>query len=187
MRANARKENALHWNEGPPISDLSLFRRPKQREVSGEWLSQHGFSVRTDLATNLPLVRFDPERVSQAVMNVVENARKYSGASKTIDIRLWSEGSSVILEVQDYGIGIPAGEQQRIFDQFYRASNASEQSGSGLGLFLVSDIMRAHRGSIELESEVGQGSRIRLVFPDSGAILEEATHSAGYRALTEKA
>jgi len=159
----------------------------KTAAVCADWLSQHGFSVRMDLARNLPLVRFDPERVSQAVMNVVDNARKYSGASKTVDIRLWSEGSSVILEVQDYGIGIPAGEQQRIFDQFYRAGNAGEQSGSGLGLFLVSDIMRAHGGSIELESEVGQGSRIRLVFPVSGATLEEATHSAGYRVLIEKA
>ena len=99
-----------------------------------------------------------------------------------VDIRLWGEAGRVILEVQDYGIAVPPNEQERVFEQFYRASNATEQSGSGLGLFLASDVMRAHNGSIELESEIMRGSRIRLVFPASGTISE-----AGIGALDHSA
>jgi signal transduction histidine kinase len=158
-----RAKSDYHMTEG----DLTdVIRRTV--DISGEWLSQQGFSLATDLASELPLVRFDPERVAQVLINLVDNARKYSGSSRSIDIRTYPDQTNVIVEVRDRGIGIPPGEQTRIFDQFYRATNANAETGTGLGLYVVTDIMRAHGGSIELESELGAGSTFRLVFPTVG-------------------
>ena len=70
-----------------------------------------------------------------------------------------------MLEVEDHGIGIPAEERQKIFEQFYRVPTLAAKGGYGLGLFLVRHIMEAHGGSIEMESGCGEGSRFRLVFP----------------------
>ncbi len=145
--------------------------------ICSEWLGRQGFSIRVDIGRDLPLVRFDPEKVSQVLLNLVDNARKYSGESRSIEIRLGSEGSDVFLEVRDFGLGIPAEEHQRVFEKFYRASNAGEKGGSGLGLYLARDIMAAHGGRIELESEVDRGSCFRLVFPSSGVAREEAAAS----------
>jgi len=133
--------------------------------VYGLYLKRRGFSIETDLAPCLPPVRFDPEAVFQAVLNLLENAVKYSGESKFIGIRLGSQDDNIILEVADHGVGIPAGEREKIFQQFYRAPGSAGKGGYGLGLFLVKHIMDAHGGSIELESEAGRGSRFRLIFP----------------------
>jgi len=129
------------------------------------YLKRRGFSVESDLSTSLPPVRFDSEAVSQAVLNLLDNAAKYSGESKFVAIRLRPEENRVVFEVEDHGRGIPAGEREKIFEQFYRADGAAGKGGYGLGLFLVKHIMDTHRGSIEVESEVGRGSRFRLIFP----------------------
>jgi two-component system, OmpR family, phosphate regulon sensor histidine kinase PhoR len=138
-------------------------------EMCADWLRPQGFTVALDLAASLPPVRLDPERVTQALINLIDNARKFSGDSRSIEIRSSLEKNNVIVEVEDHGIGVPPGEYKRVFEQFYRASNARQQSGTGLGLYLVSDIMQAHSGSIELESELGAGSVFRLVFPAAEA------------------
>ncbi|MDA2924694.1 HAMP domain-containing histidine kinase, partial [Acidobacteria bacterium AH-259-L09] len=134
-------------------------------EVYRQYLERRGFTVKTDLADHLPPVRFDSQAISQAVLNLMDNAAKYSGESKWIGIRLWSVDNSVILELEDKGIGIPANERERIFQRFYRSGATAEKGGYGLGLFLVRHIMDAHAGSVEVESEVGKGSRFRLSFP----------------------
>jgi signal transduction histidine kinase len=137
----------------------------KTVRVCEQWFGQRGFSITLHVAKPLPKVRFDGEKVAQALMNLMDNARKYSGESKLIEVSIWGEGSCVLVDVQDHGIGVPPGESDDIFQQFYRGSNAGAQGGSGLGLFLVHRIMEAHGGSIEVESEVGLGSRFRLIFP----------------------
>jgi len=130
-----------------------------------QYLPRRGFTVETKLAAELPPVRFDPDGVSQAVVNLLDNAEKYSGGSKFVGIRLHPADGSVVFEVEDHGIGIPPEQQDRIFQRFYRLSNAEAKGGYGLGLFLVRHIMEAHGGKVELESEPGRGSRFRLVFP----------------------
>jgi two-component system, OmpR family, phosphate regulon sensor histidine kinase PhoR len=121
--------------------------------------------VETNLAPALPAVVFDPDAVAQAVVNLLDNAAKYSGDSKFVGIRLQSEDSAAVFEVEDHGIGIPAEEREKIFQQFYRSRMPSGKGGYGLGLFLVKHIMDAHGGRVDVESEVGRGSRFRLVFP----------------------
>lgn len=130
-----------------------------------QYLAKRGFDVCADLAAPLPPVRFDPEAVSQALLNLLENAAKYSGESRAIRVGLHEAGSKVILEVADRGIGIAPEEREKIFQQFYRAPHGGTQGGYGLGLFLVRHIMEAHSGTIEVQSEPRLGSRFQLIFP----------------------
>jgi signal transduction histidine kinase len=134
-------------------------------QVYGEYLKRRGFTVETSLAASLPTVAFDPDAVAQAVVNLLDNAAKYSGESKFVGVRLLAEDSAAVFEVEDRGIGIPADEREKIFQQFYRSGARSGKGGYGLGLFLVKHIMDAHGGRVEVQSEVGRGSRFRLVFP----------------------
>jgi signal transduction histidine kinase len=137
----------------------------KTTHVCTEWLNKRGLTLQTRIATGIPYLNFDSEKVTRAFLNLIDNAMKYSGDSGSIDVRLWSEQDKVVLEVQDHGPGIPESEQKNIFDQFYRGSAASDSRGVGLGLYLVSQTMKAHDGSVELHSEAGKGSTFRLIFP----------------------
>ena len=138
-------------------------------DVYGEFLKRRGFAVETDLATSLPPIVFDRDAVAQAVVNLLDNAAKYSGDSRFIGVRLSSEDSVAVFEVEDRGIGIPPDEREKIFEQFYRSRARSGKGGYGLGLFLVRHIMTAHGGRAEVRSEPGRGSRFRLVFPTEAA------------------
>src|SRR5262249_44250335 len=101
------------------------------------YLVQQGFSVETELAEGLPSVWLDPDAVSQAVVNLLDNAAKYAGAAKFVAVRLQADPKNVVLEVEDRGIGIAPEERDKVFEQFYRGSLSSATGGYGLGLFLV--------------------------------------------------
>jgi signal transduction histidine kinase len=131
----------------------------------GEWLEHIGFEVERELPPSAPPVRFDAAALSQAVVNLLDNAVKYSGSARTIATRLTPSVGHVTFEVEDHGVGIPAADRDRIFDRFYRAANDTGKGGSGLGLFMVRHIMQAHGGRVEVDSEPGRGSRFRLIFP----------------------
>jgi signal transduction histidine kinase len=137
----------------------------KTSNVCTEWLNKRGLTLQTRISTGIPYVNFDSEKVTRAFLNLIDNAMKYSGDSESIEVRLWSDHDKVVLEVQDHGPGIPESEQKKIFDQFYRGSAASDRRGVGLGLYLVSQTMKAHDGSVELHTEAGKGSAFRLIFP----------------------
>lgn len=109
----------------------------------------------------------DPETVSEAVINLLDNAVKYSGDRKKIMLRTGSQNGKVFVEVEDEGIGISYTDQKKIFDKFYRVTsgNIHNTKGTGLGLTLVSHIMEAHNGEIKLTSEIGKGSSFILFFP----------------------
>ena len=126
---------------------------------------RRGYSVETNLISALPMVAFDPDAVAEVVVNLLDNAAKYSGDSKFVGVRMLAEDSAVIFEVADRGIGISAEEHEKIFQQFYRSGTRSGKGGYGLGLVLVKHIMDAHGGRVEVQSEIGLGSRFRLVFP----------------------
>lgn len=155
-----RREKQYHLEEG----DLAPFIA-QTVQVYGDYLKRRGFTVETSLANSLPSVGFDPDAVAQAVVNLLDNAAKYSGDSKFVGVRLMAEDSAVVFEVEDHGIGVSADEHEKIFQQFYRSQTRSGKGGYGLGLFLVKHIMDAHGGRVEVESEAGRGSRFRLVFP----------------------
>jgi len=134
-------------------------------ETYEPYLKRRGYSLEAQLAPALPHVSFDADAISQALVNLLDNAVKYSGESMSIAVRSYSSGGSAVLEVEDYGIGIPREEQEKVFERFYRACNAVPKGGYGLGLYQVRHTMDAHHGKVELESELRRGSRFRLIFP----------------------
>ncbi len=130
-------------------------------------IEQQGFSLELDLADELPELAMDPEALSQALINLINNALKYSPDEKQIRIAARRDGERILVSVTDAGIGIPHAEQKKIFEKFYRAESSLVHTtkGSGLGLALVRHIVEAHGGEVEVESAPGQGSRFTLVLP----------------------
>jgi len=101
------------------------------------------------------------------IHNLLDNACKYSGGAKDIDVRLFQAGNSVALSVSDYGIGIRIEDQDKVFSRFYRAGEELTQTvkGSGIGLTIVKQIVDAHKGEITLESSPGKGSTFTVKLP----------------------
>ena len=130
-------------------------------------LEHEGFETATDLMEQSPLVLADNETVAEALINILDNAVKYSGIEKFVRVSTGVSGTMIYLEVEDHGIGIDPQHQAKIFETFYRVSTGLTNNikGSGLGLSLVKHIMDTHGGTIELTSALGKGSRFRLLFP----------------------
>ena len=99
-----------------------------------------------------------------AITNIISNACKYSD-NRMVKIRLLAENNKVIISVTDQGIGIPESELQHIFEPFFRASNTHSYEGHGVGLPLTLNIIRLHRGSIGIRSDVGKGTEIKVFLP----------------------
>lgn len=124
--------------------------------------------VQVTLGTVTPAtVQGDELRLRELLLNLVDNAIKYSRSSGKVEISLVSEGNTARLSVLDHGIGIPPEAQARIFDRFYRADNARAHAkkGTGLGLSICKWIAEAHHGRIEVQSTVGEGSQFTVVLP----------------------
>lgn len=130
-------------------------------------ISNSGFELQTNIQPDLPPVFMDREAMAQAISNLLDNAIKYSGKVKRLSITAEMRGADLSIEIADQGIGIPRAEQAKIFEKFYRVGNGlvHDVKGSGLGLALVKHIIEAHHGTISVASEVGQGSRFRIVIP----------------------
>lgn len=130
-------------------------------------LAQQGFDLNVDVPAGLPDLLVDADAIEQAVLNLLTNAMKYSGQARTIDLTVRHDGHDVVIDVTDRGIGIPAAEQPRIFEKFYRASTPENHHipGTGLGLTLVEHIVRGHGGSVRVRSTPGEGSTFSLVLP----------------------
>lgn len=131
-------------------------------------LTRRGFTLDQELAA-VPAVRHDPEAITGAVLNLLENAAKYSGESRRIALRLEVDDEVVCIAVRDHGIGIAAEDLPRIGERFFRTARSSAIGGYGLGLFLVSHAMAAHGGRLEVASSPGEGSTFTLVMPRTGA------------------
>lgn len=133
-------------------------------------LDEKGFEHRLEVEPDLPRVRADPDAVAQALINLLENAVKYSPREKFVRVSVRSEGGSVRISVEDRGVGISPKDQGRVWEEYFRTREARALAtrGSGLGLSLVRHIVRAHGGRVELESSPGKGSTFTLVFPAMG-------------------
>jgi PAS domain S-box-containing protein len=107
----------------------------------------------------------DNRQIVQALNNLISNAVKYAEPDPIIKIRIWQEGQEILLSVQDNGIGIPEEDQKYLFQPFYRASNARQIQGNGLGLNIVRESMHLHGGEITFVSYPGRGTTFTLHFP----------------------
>ncbi len=130
-------------------------------------IEQQGFELSVDVPAELPEIEVDQEAMGQAVIHLVNNAIKYSRDQKQIRIVVKAEAGQVQVSIADRGIGIEKAEHKKIFEKFYRACDSlvHDTKGSGLGLSLVSHIMEAHGGSVEVESAPGSGSTFTLSLP----------------------
>lgn len=108
----------------------------------------------------------DPPRFEQILVNLLENAAKYSPPGSPIELRVSGREQGVEVAVVDHGMGITEEEMGRLFDRFYQGRRAREaKSGLGLGLYIVRGLLEAHGGRIDVESRVGTGSTFRVWFP----------------------
>ncbi|HEX2271603.1 MAG TPA: HAMP domain-containing sensor histidine kinase [Pyrinomonadaceae bacterium] len=133
-------------------------------------IEQQGFALEEQIDSSLPPVRVDREAIARALVNLVNNALKYSDRDKFLGVKLYRANSVLKLEVVDRGIGIDRNEQARIFEKFYRTCDplVHNTKGSGLGLSLVQHITQAHGGDVEVESTPGRGSKFTLTLPLAG-------------------
>jgi len=130
-------------------------------------LAQSAFTLSVSSDGTNPTLHGDPTALTQAVLNLLGNAMKYSGGARQIEIRTGTRKQQAFVDVVDHGIGIPRSEQARIFERFHRvqAADTSGIAGAGLGLALALHVVEAHRGRIDVVSDVGRGSTFSIHLP----------------------
>jgi len=119
--------------------------------------------LRTHVAVSVQ-VEGDRTRLQQAIVNLIDNAIKYTQEGGTVELRVGQEGNTAILEVSDDGPGIPAHALPHVFERFYRADKARSRAsgGAGLGLSIVKAICAAHNAEVKVFSQEGRGSCFRV-------------------------
>src|SRR5580700_8093895 len=130
-------------------------------------IEQNGFAFEEHISGDIPPLTVDREAIARSLLNLVNNALKYSKDQKYIGVSLYQANNRVNLEVRDRGIGIPLNEQEKIFEKFYRCGDPLVHNikGSGLGLALVRHIARAHGGEVLVESTPEKGSKFTIALP----------------------
>jgi len=155
--------------ENIPSSRLSLFDLSQLTERCTSMLAEifPDAQVIIDKCKDEILLFADMDLLELAIMNLIENAAKYSNRPAHITVTLNEEDNHVIVKVIDKGLGIPAADQEHIFDRFYTVDKAHSQKmgGSGLGLSIVKTIVEKHFGTITLQSELGKGSTFTICLP----------------------
>jgi two-component system phosphate regulon sensor histidine kinase PhoR len=137
---------------------LLLGQRGEEKGVAMEWLGMAGPGC----------VKADRSRLDQVLINLLDNAVKYSPQGGKVTVQAAEEGEMVRVSVQDTGIGIPAKDLPRLFERFYRVDEARsrDKGGTGLGLSIVKHIVQAHGGSVQVESAPGKGSTFSFTLPN---------------------
>ncbi len=130
-------------------------------------LSQLGFTLTISSDGSAPTLLADPEALTQAILNLLGNALKYSGEARRIEMRIGSRDGEAFVDVVDHGIGIARDDQSRIFERFHRVSSFETAgiAGAGLGLPLALHVVEAHRGRIAVVSHPGRGSTFSVCIP----------------------
>ncbi len=143
-----------------PIDLIGLARRIIDEQRAS------GHTVRLESSVDEIVGWWDEARLSRVLSNMLDNAFNYSRADESVDVSVEPDQRAVVLQVRDRGVGIPAADLPRVFDSYYRGSNVSDRTtGSGLGLAVARQIAQLHNGSIDIDSELGVGTVVRLRLP----------------------
>jgi signal transduction histidine kinase len=131
------------------------------------YLKDHGFEIDVSVPESPVFIEVDKDAISQALLNLLSNAEKYSMERKYIGVKVIPKDNEVCIAVEDRGPGIPKPNLKHIFDKFYRGEHSASRDvqGSGLGLTIVKHIVESHGGQISVESEVGEGTRFTIKLP----------------------
>jgi two-component system phosphate regulon sensor histidine kinase PhoR len=170
---SGRRTYRLERQPLQPILDAALQAFEPQR-------LSHPAEVIRRVEPHLPVVMADPEALAGALLDLLNNAHKYTGPEKVITLGAARSGPTVVITVSDNGPGISVPDQKRIFDKFYRASDPLQRTieGSGLGLAMVKHIVVAHGGRIAVASEVGHGATFTVTLPAAEAVAPAAGRGA---------
>lgn len=160
------QSGSLHVNrELQPVDEVIGASLNYMEEKVGE------HSLDTDVPEDLPLINVDPVLIQQVLVNLIENAVKYSPPKTKIEVSAMQDGDEVIIAVADRGYGIKADEREKVFEKFYRA-DPQASTGAGLGLAICRGIVEAHGGRIWAEERSGGGSLLRFSVPAAGGLPE---------------
>jgi signal transduction histidine kinase len=121
-----------------------------------------------NVAPDLGNASIDPSRIERAVLNLIQNALKFTPAGGNVSVMAHRDDGDLVIEVQDTGIGIEPRDLPRVFERFYKVDQSRASVGSGLGLALVKHAVEAHGGRVSVQSQLGQGSTFTLVIPADG-------------------
>ncbi len=124
-----------------------------------------GRLLKVEMDNDLIVNNIDRKLMKHAIVNLINNAFKYSANKESPVLRVMVEGNKLIFEVEDYGIGIPKEEQSKLFSAFFRASNAGYIQGTGLGLMVVDYVVKKHNGAISFRSEQDKGTTFDITLP----------------------
>jgi signal transduction histidine kinase len=161
----SRMERGQHRFRFEPMAPALLVQEAVA--AMGERLKADGCRFEQTVPPDLPEITADRDAMTTVLINLLDNAIKYSEQDKRIALRVHPQQADVCFEVQDHGIGLNRAELARIFDRFYQVDQSltRQRGGCGLGLSIVQYVMRAHGGEVEVESEPGRGSRFRVRLP----------------------
>jgi two-component system sensor histidine kinase KdpD len=169
----------LQWVE--PVDIVNAAFEHRRRRLTG-------YPVTLDLNSNLPIVHVDPAQVEQALVQILDNAAKYSPAGSPIRVAAHANGRTVVLSVHDSGAGLTGDEKRQVGSRFFRGPrHAVTTSGSGLGLWIAKAFITANGGKVEVESDgIDRGTTVSIhlpmsaeeISPDTEAIEAEAMESA---------
>ncbi|OGG03845.1 hypothetical protein A2W14_04870 [Candidatus Gottesmanbacteria bacterium RBG_16_37_8] len=155
-QADNFKINLKTFNLSKILEDLN--------EIAASLARPKKITVKSSLVKNL-FVSGHPDKLIRSILNIIDNAVKYSPAKTTITISLSKKGQNAHLEIKDQGKGITQKDLPHIFDRFYRADSVKNIEGSGLGLAIAEGIINAHQGHLHVDSTPGKGTRITITLP----------------------
>ena len=163
MESGKRSYDFQRQPVGPVVDDALRAVEP-QRIQSGALVSR-------ELPEGLSQIYVDRDALADALVDLLQNAFKYTGPDKRIAVLARAAGNAVEIVVQDNGPGIPGADQKRIFDKFYRGKDPLERTieGSGLGLSMVKHVVEAHGGKVSVKSELGKGAAFSVLLPAAEA------------------
>jgi two-component system phosphate regulon sensor histidine kinase PhoR len=166
-----RGERVLPLERGDLAAFVTIFLRDFRLR-----LDEGGFHLESSVPSDPVPVRLDADSMHLVLANLLENAMKFSGESRRLELRVETDARTAHVRIRDFGIGIAPEDRTRIFDGFYRAERdlVKKTRGTGIGLALVRDVVRLHGGRVEVESELGQGATFtvslpKLVEPEAGS------------------
>ena len=155
--------------ERQPVAPADLVN--KATDAARAQAAAKGIALQADLPEDLPLVNVDPQRIGQVLGNLLSNALTHTPSGGQVVVTAKARESEVELSISDTGEGIPSEHLPYIFERFYRVDKSRSRAtgGTGLGLAIARQLVEAHGGRIEVESEVGQGAVFTFTLPVAGA------------------
>ncbi len=171
LNSSRLSDGGIEGAVNPSRIDLTLL----VRDVCNSYREAvQGFQILSDLGESPVFLSGDPALLHLAFSNLISNGIKYSKGVDLITVNANVESGFVQIRIQDWGIGIPLKDRQRLFERFYRASNAAGIKGTGIGLHLAGKIFELHGGDIVVESTEGEGSLFTVRLPQHSCRQREA-------------